>query len=251
MLHKHPSAEQAQIYFGITEPVKKASSLFSKYLEKDIKHIYNVSIYQALKDHYDVSHLKDLHIAHIQKLLIGAIDDTFMKQSATLWGHFNKQGVTIGEYIKLYQLLMSYFSAEAHKKYWFRYAKYRELNRSIRNLMLFDLAAGTSGPVEHTLRFVSDDEDFSTLSLDIAHARSEGSQDLLKEVQNLTLRSAFLAKQIEASVAGKQNTDHLEDHAQELVLVTRRLKEINGLFNNTRRPQKDSTIANDLSKELL
>ncbi len=252
MLHKHPSAEQAQIYFGITEPVKKASCVFSKYLEKDIRHIYSVSVYQALKDHYNVSGLKEPHIAHIQKLLSGNIDDDFIKNSALLWANFYEQGVTIGEYIKLYQLLMSYFSAEAHKKYWFRYAKYRELNRSIRNLMLFDLAVGTSGQMEPSMRFVSDDEDFSTLSIDIAQQgdKDKKRKEILNEIRTLTLKSADLASKINGSLSNKTEKHNLENYTKELVSVTNRLKEINGLIEHTTdKPVLINT--NSLLTELL
>lgn len=144
MLHKHPSAEKAQVYFGITEKLKHDAANFFIYIQPKMGHIYDSSIYRALGDHPHLHDIRDKHLTHLSTLLTGGIDHRFIDESHRIRKKYADQGVTTGEYIKLYQLIISYLSGEAHKKHWWRYKKYRDLNRAIRNLLLFDLAIGTS-----------------------------------------------------------------------------------------------------------
>ncbi|MDP3641237.1 MAG: hypothetical protein Q8R43_02250, partial [Alphaproteobacteria bacterium] len=106
--------------------------------------IYDSSIYRALGEHPNLHDIRDHHLTHISTLLTGGIDHRFIDESHRIRKKYADQGVTTGEYIKLYQLIISFLSGEAHKKHWWRYKKYRDLNRAIRNLLLFDLAIGTS-----------------------------------------------------------------------------------------------------------
>lgn len=144
MLHKHPSAEKAQIYFGITEKLKHDAANFFIYIQPKIGHIYDNSVYRALGEPHNLHDIRDKHLTHISTLLTGGIDHRFIEESHLIRKRYADQEVTTGEYIKLYQLIISYLSGEAHKKHWWRYKKYRDLNRAIRNLLLFDLAIGTS-----------------------------------------------------------------------------------------------------------
>lgn len=144
MLHKHPSAEKAQNYFGITEKLKHDAANFFIYIQPKMGPIYDSSIYRALGEHHTLHDIRDKHLTHIATLLTGGIDHRFIDESHHIRKKYADQGVTTGEYIKLYQLIISYLSGEAHKKHWWRYKKYRDLNRAIRNLLLFDLAIGTS-----------------------------------------------------------------------------------------------------------
>jgi hypothetical protein len=144
MLHKHPSAEKAQSYFGITEKLKHDAANFFIYIQPKLSYIYDNSIVRALGDHFNSKEVRDKHVAHLSTLLTGGIDQRFINESHQIRKKYAKLDVTTGEYIKLYQLIISYLSGEAHKKHWWRYKKYRDLNRSIRNLVLFDLAIGTS-----------------------------------------------------------------------------------------------------------
>lgn len=144
MLHKHPSAEKAQNYFGISEKVKHDSANFFIYIQPKLGNIYDNSIARALDEHFASQFIRDRHLSHLSTLLAGGIDHGFIEESHAIWLKYSTHGVTTGEYIKLYQLIISYLSGEAHKKHWWRYKKYRDLNRAIRNLLLFDLAIGTS-----------------------------------------------------------------------------------------------------------
>jgi hypothetical protein len=144
MLHKHPSAEKAQVYFGITEKLKHDAANFFIYIQPKMGHIYDSSIHRALGEHHTLHDIRDKHLTHLSTLLTGGIDHRFINESHRIRKQYADQGVTTGEYIKLYQLIISYLSGEAHKKHWWRYKKYRDLNRAIRNLLLFDLAIGTS-----------------------------------------------------------------------------------------------------------
>ena len=144
MLHKHPSAEKAQVYFGITEKLKHDAANFFIYIQPKMGHIYDSSIYRALGEHHDLHDIRDKHLTHLSTLLTGGIDYRFIDESHRIRKKYADHGITTGEYIKLYQLIISYLSGEAHKKHWWRYKKYRDLNRAIRNLLLFDLAIGTS-----------------------------------------------------------------------------------------------------------
>lgn len=144
MLHKHPSAEKAQNYFGITEKLKHDAANFFIYIQPKLSYIYDNSIARALGKDFNTQEVRDKHLAHLSTLLTGGIDHRFIHESHQIRKSYAKLGVSIGEYIKLYQLIISYLSGEAHKKHWWRYKKYRDLNRSIRNLLLFDLAIGTS-----------------------------------------------------------------------------------------------------------
>lgn len=144
MLHKHPSAEKAQVYFGITEKLKHDAANFFIYIQPKLAQIYDNSAYRALGEHFNFQEVRDKHLTHLSTLLTGGIDHRFIEESHLLHKKYIERGVTMGEYIKLYQLIISYLSGEAHKKHWLRYKKYRDLNRSIRNLLLFDLAIATS-----------------------------------------------------------------------------------------------------------
>lgn len=144
MLHKHPSAEKAQVYFGITEKLKHDAANFFIYIQPKIGQIYDNSVYRALGEDFNSKDIRDKHLTHISTLLSGGIDHRFMEESHALQKKYADHGVTTGEYVKLYQLIISYLCGEAHKKHWWRYKKYRDLNRSIRNLFLFDLAIATS-----------------------------------------------------------------------------------------------------------
>lgn len=144
MLHKHPSAEKAQSYFGITEKLKHDAANFFIYIQPKLSYIYDNSIVRAFGDHFNSKEVRDKHVAHLSTLLTGGIDQRFINESHQIRKKYAKLDVTTGEYIKLYQLIISYLSGEAHKKHWWRYKKYRDLNRSIRNLVLFDLAIGIS-----------------------------------------------------------------------------------------------------------
>jgi hypothetical protein len=144
MLHKHPSPEKAQSYFGITEKLKHDAANFFIYIQPKLTYIYDNSISRALGESFNSKEVRDKHVAHISTLLTGGIDHRFINESHQIRKKYLKLGVTTGEYIKLYQLIISYLSGEAHKKHWWRYKKYRDLNRSIRNLLLFDLAIATS-----------------------------------------------------------------------------------------------------------
>jgi hypothetical protein len=144
MLHKHPSAEKAQHYFGISEKVKHDAANFFIYIQPKFGNIYDTSILRALDAEFNAHLIRDKHLSHLATLLTGGIDHSFIEESHSIWFKYSASGVTTGEYIKLYQLIISYLSGEAHKKYWWRYKKYRDLNRAIRNLLLFDLAIGTS-----------------------------------------------------------------------------------------------------------
>lgn len=144
MLHKHPSAEKAQVYFGITEKLKHDAANFFIYIQPKLGQIYDNSVYRALGEHFNFQDVRDKHLTHISTLLTGGIDHRFIEESHLLHKKYIDRGVTTGEYVKLYQLIISYLSGEAHKKHWWRYKKYRDLNRSIRNLLLFDLAIATS-----------------------------------------------------------------------------------------------------------
>jgi hypothetical protein len=156
MLHKHPSAEKAQVYFGITEKLKHDAANFFIYIQPKMGHIYDSSVYRALGEHHNLHDIRDKHLTHISTLLTGGIDHRFIDESHRIRKKYADQGVTTGEYIKLYQLIISYLSGEAHKKHWWRYKKYRDLNRAIRNLLLFDLAIGTSAKeLESSVRNIS------------------------------------------------------------------------------------------------
>lgn len=144
MLHKHPSAEKAQYYFEITEKIKQDASSFFPHIQPKIGNIYDNSARRSLDENFNFPHVRDKHLAHLSMLLAGGIDHAFIEASHQLYMMYATEGVTSGEYIKLYQLIISYLSGEAHKKHWWRYKKYRDLNRAIRNLLLFDLAVGTS-----------------------------------------------------------------------------------------------------------
>ncbi|MDP3936159.1 MAG: hypothetical protein Q8Q56_04145 [Alphaproteobacteria bacterium] len=144
MLHKHPSAEKAQVYFGITEKLKHDAANFFIYIQPKMGHIYDSSVYRALGEHHNLHNIRDTHLTHLSTLLTGGIDHRFIDESHRIRKKYADHGITTGEYIKLYQLIISYLSGEAHKKHWWRYKKYRDLNRAIRNLLLFDLAIGTS-----------------------------------------------------------------------------------------------------------
>lgn len=144
MLHKHPSAEKAQTYFGITEKLKHDAANFFIYIQPKLSYIYDNSISRALGENFNSKEVSDKHVAHISTLLTGGIDHRFINESHQIRKKYATLGVTTGEYIKLYQLIISFLSGEAHKKHWWRYKKYRDLNRSIRNLLMFDLAIATS-----------------------------------------------------------------------------------------------------------
>jgi hypothetical protein len=144
MLHKHPSAEKAQIYFGITEKLKHEAANFFIYIQPKLAQIYDNSVCSALGEDFNSKTVRDRHLNHLSTLLTGGIDHRFIEESHFLHKNYRDQGITTGEYVKLYQLIISYLSGEAHKKHWIRYKKYRDLNRSIRNLLLFDLAVATS-----------------------------------------------------------------------------------------------------------
>jgi D-ribose pyranose/furanose isomerase RbsD len=144
MLHKHPSAEKAQIYFGITEKLKHDAANFFICIQPKLGQIYDNSVYRALGENFNFQDVRDKHLTHLSTLLTGGIDHRFIEESHSLQKKYAGLGVTTGEYVKLYQLIISYLSGEAHKKHWWRYKKYRDLNRSIRNLLLFDLAIATS-----------------------------------------------------------------------------------------------------------
>lgn len=150
MLHKHPSAEKAQNYFGISEKVKHDSANFFVYIQPKLGNIYDNSVAKALGENFSSQFIRDRHLSHLSTLLAGGIDHSFIEESHSIWFKYSAQGITTGEYIKLYQLIISYLSGEAHKKHWWRYKKYRDLNRAIRNLLLFDLAIGTSFHEHHS-----------------------------------------------------------------------------------------------------
>lgn len=144
MLHKHPTSEKLQKYFGITEKAKYDSASFFIYIQPKVGKIYDASVLKALGEDFNPHKIRDKHIAHLSTLLTGGIDHAFVTNAQKIYAVYNNEGITPGEYIKLYQLIMSYLNGEAHKKNWWRYKKYRDLNRAIRNLLLFDLAISTS-----------------------------------------------------------------------------------------------------------
>lgn len=188
MLHKHPSAEKAQVYFGITEKLKHDAANFFIYIQPKMGHIYDSSVYRALGEHHNLHDIRDKHLTHLSTLLTGGIDHRFIDESHLIRKKYADQGVTTGEYIKLYQLIISYLSGEAHKKHWWRYKKYRDLNRAIRNLLLFDLAIGTSPKkVESSVgnfSSVEETSDQATLLMDESETFKATLEELGELVEN-------------------------------------------------------------------
>lgn len=144
MLHKHPSAEKAQDYFGVTEKVKLDAANFFIWVQPKIGLIYDHAARKAFDEDFNFQDIRTTHISHISRLLTGEIDHTFIDEAHKVYACYLSHGITTGEYIKLYQLIISHLNGEAHKKHWLGYKKYRDLNRAIRNLLLFDLAISTS-----------------------------------------------------------------------------------------------------------
>ena len=84
MLHKHPSAEKAQVYFGITEKLKHDAANFFIYIQPIIGQIYDNSVYRALGEDFNSKDIRDKHLTHISTLLSGGIDHRFMEESHAL-----------------------------------------------------------------------------------------------------------------------------------------------------------------------
>ena len=143
MYHKKDSVEKTQKYFGITEQLKNDAANFFVYIQPKLGKIYDESVRRGLREDLNFHDIRDKHLSHLSTLLTGGIDRRFIEESCLIWKTYAAKGVTMSEYIRLYQLLMSYFSGEAHKKHWWRYKRYRNVSRAVRNLLLFDLAVGT------------------------------------------------------------------------------------------------------------
>lgn len=189
MLHKHPSAEKAQNYFGISEKVKHDSANFFIYIQPKLGNIYDNSIARALDEHFVSQFIRDRHLSHLSTLLAGGIDHSFIEESHAIWLKYSTHGVTTGEYIKLYQLIISYLSGEAHKKHWWRYKKYRDLNRAIRNLLLFDLAIGTSSNDRPLESYDSKKPPHSVSAASALFNSTDGLQRSIDELIELAQRS--------------------------------------------------------------
>ena len=217
MLHKHPSAEKAQSYFGITEKLKHDAANFFIYIQPKLSYIYDNSIARALGDHFNSKEVRDKHVAHLSTLLTGGIDQRFINESHQIRKKYAKLGVTTGEYIKLYQLIISYLSGEAHKKHWWRYKKYRDLNRSIRNLVLFDLAIGTSPrEVDATLHELGTTHSLNTsqltktISAEVQQAVTEITMLIEKSYNTLNECYKALQSALDAHEPPQPTTDTLK-----------------------------------------
>lgn len=225
MLHKHPTAEKLQKYFGITEKTKYDSASFFIYIQPKIGKIYDASIQKAVDEDFNSHKIRDKHIAHLSTLLTGGIDHTFVTNAQGIYAQYTEAGVTTGEYIKLYQLIMSYLNGEAHKKNWWRYKKYRDLNRAIRNLLLFDLAVSTSSEKNISLTKESTTQlapsDIKKYEVSIAQSinadlLSIDSYSLLKDCYNAlqtTIKTAI--EEVEVSLPFVQPTLFTEQHQEE------------------------------------
>lgn len=131
-------------YFGITELTQQESALFFIHIQEKLPKIYNLSTFRAIPSPLNLQNIRNQHVAHISTLLTGGGDNNFINKSNEIWQAYQSIGVSHGEYVKLYQLIISYITSEAHKKYWYKYRKYRQVSRAIRNLLMFDLALSMS-----------------------------------------------------------------------------------------------------------
>lgn len=143
-MHKVISNHKLLNYFGISENTQHESALFFIYIQSKLSTIYDISAFKAFPSPLVLRNIRNKHISHLSTLLTGAIDNQSHNNAHQIWLFFKKSGVSYGEYVKFYQLIISYLTGEAQKKYWYRYKKYRKVSRAIRNLLMFDLAVSVS-----------------------------------------------------------------------------------------------------------
>lgn len=127
-------------YFGITERMQQNAQVFFEKVRKKLPAIYDASARRGSISQEAITSARKAHIQHLALLLSSPhkrstdITDELVN---TYLAH-NTSPVQIS---RLYQVLLSHLCGEAHKLYWWRYKKYRDINRTLRALLIMDLGS--------------------------------------------------------------------------------------------------------------
>lgn len=215
-------------YFGITDLTQQESALFFIYIQAKLSKIYNLSTFKALPSPLNLQKIRNQHVAHISTLFTGGADNNFLENSHKIWRAYQELGVSHGEYIKLYQLMISYITSEAHKKYWYRYKKYRKVSRAIRNLLMFDLAIGISftTPINNSHRLIGENK----------HDQSETIQ--------LTPRINSIESEDQKRLFENAATQTNESAKETLELIDSKIEAISNKINSSKRKKNNQKKEN-------
>lgn len=132
------ASSQLSSYFGITPRMQEKAKTFFEKVRKKLPAIYDACAKRAFDAPNAIAAIRRLHLEHLTALFSGEYEK-LEAEAMEIGELFIEFDITPLEISKFYQVLLSHLCGEAHQLNWWKYKKYRDINRTLRGLTLMDL----------------------------------------------------------------------------------------------------------------